>query len=41
LLGIPRNVMRTLLKRHGLLSDSTFTEQRALEAPWSMQAPRL
>jgi DNA-binding NtrC family response regulator len=41
LLGISRNVLRTLLKRHGLLSDSTFTEQRALEAPWSMQAPRL
>jgi DNA-binding NtrC family response regulator len=40
LLGISRNVLRTLLKRHGLLSDSTFTEQRALEAPWSMQAPR-
>jgi DNA-binding NtrC family response regulator len=39
LLGISRNVLRTLLKRHGLLSDSTFTEQRALEAPWSMQSP--
>jgi len=25
LLGISRNVMRTLLKRHGLLSDSGFT----------------
>ena len=40
LLGISRNVLRTLLKRHGLLSDSTFTEQRALETPWSLQAPR-
>ncbi len=41
LLGISRNVLRTLLKRHGLLSDSTFAEQHALDAPWSMQAPRI
>jgi DNA-binding NtrC family response regulator len=41
LLGISRNVLRTLLKRHGLLSDSTFTEQRVLPGRWSLQAPGL
>ena len=41
LLGISRNVLRTLLKRHGLLSDSTFTEQRTLDRRWSIQAPGL
>jgi DNA-binding NtrC family response regulator len=39
LLGISRNVLRTLLKRHGLLSDSTFTEQRTLDGRWSIEAP--
>jgi DNA-binding NtrC family response regulator len=29
LLGVTRNVLRTLLKRHGLLDDSAFTPERA------------
>jgi DNA-binding NtrC family response regulator len=40
LLGISRNVLRTLLKRHGLLSDSTFAEQRTLDSRWPLQTPR-
>jgi DNA-binding NtrC family response regulator len=39
LLGISRNVLRTLLKRHGLLSDSAFAEQRTLDGRWSIEAP--
>jgi len=38
LLGISHNVLRTLLKRHGLLSDSTFAEQRTLDGRWAIQA---
>jgi DNA-binding NtrC family response regulator len=37
LLGISRNVLRTLLKRHGLLSDTTYAEPRTLDDRWSMQ----
>jgi DNA-binding NtrC family response regulator len=39
LLGISRNVLRTLLKRHGLLRDSVFPADRALAHGWSLEAP--
>jgi DNA-binding NtrC family response regulator len=38
LLGISRNVLRTLLKRHGLLQDGAFAEG-ASERRWSLEAP--
>ncbi len=45
LLGISRNVLRTLLKRHGLLRDSVFAvdraadRDRATDRQWSAEAP--
>jgi DNA-binding NtrC family response regulator len=39
LLGISRNVLRTLLKRHGLLQDGVFPADRALGRSWSLEAP--
>ena len=39
LLGISRNVLRTLLKRHGLLQDGVFPADRALTRSWSLEAP--
>ncbi|MDB6086867.1 MAG: sfnR [Gammaproteobacteria bacterium] len=36
LLGISRNVLRTLLKRHGLLHDGVFARDRALDRDWSL-----
>jgi DNA-binding NtrC family response regulator len=41
LLGISRNVLRTLLKRHGLLQDGIFPADRAVTGSWSLQAPGL
>jgi len=41
LLGISRNVLRTLLKRHGLLSDSTFADPRRLDVAWSAPSHRI
>jgi DNA-binding NtrC family response regulator len=38
LLGISRNVLRTLLKRHGLLQDVVFPADRALDHGWSLEA---
>lgn len=37
LLGITRNVMRTLLKRHGLLADSSYPRSGDTEADWQEQ----
>jgi DNA-binding NtrC family response regulator len=39
LLGISRNVLRTLLKRHGLLQDGVFPTNRAVARSWSVEAP--
>ena len=37
LLGITRNVMRTLLKRHGLLHDSVYVRGSS-EQEWGISA---
>jgi DNA-binding NtrC family response regulator len=39
LLGISRNVLRTLLKRHGLLGDSVFAAEHTAAHPWTLEAP--
>lgn len=39
LLGISRNVLRTLLKRHGLLRDGVFAVEHAADHRWSLEAP--
>jgi DNA-binding NtrC family response regulator len=39
LLGISRNVLRTLLKRHGLLQDGIFPADRAGPGNWSLEVP--
>jgi DNA-binding NtrC family response regulator len=39
LLGISRNVLRTLLKRHGLLRDSVFAVDHAADRRWFLEAP--
>jgi DNA-binding NtrC family response regulator len=39
LLGISRNVLRTLLKRHGLLRDGGFSAERPPAPGWSLGAP--
>ncbi len=39
LLGISRNVLRTLLKRHGLLRDNVFAVSHAADHQWSLEAP--
>jgi DNA-binding NtrC family response regulator len=38
LLGISRNVLRTLLKRHGLLQEGAFPLERSLDRRWSLEA---
>lgn len=38
LLGISRNVLRTLLKRHGFLQDTAFNNQSPVEPVWAKDA---